>query len=219
MKYSWKTYNLKRINLSKKIIKFNRKNKFNYIENGLYNHIRDIFCIGLLLLDKKKKLNKILDYGSNLIALSNIKNKINTKKYKFYIFDPFCEKKINLKYPVNVTISNKKKFLKESNFDLINFGSSLQYLNSLDELKNNLNFFKTKVIVITHTPVTLKKSFKSSQKNHKNLIQKIYNYNSLISFFIKKKYKIIFKSINEKKYIGLKNNNKHTFSINIIFQR
>jgi len=54
MKYSWKTYNLKRINLSKKIIKFNRKNKFNYIENGLYNHIRDIFCIGLLLLDKKK---------------------------------------------------------------------------------------------------------------------------------------------------------------------
>ena len=65
MKYSWKTYNLKRINLSKKIIKFNRKNKINYIENGLYNHIRDIFCIGLLLLDKKKKLNKILDYGSN----------------------------------------------------------------------------------------------------------------------------------------------------------
>ena len=159
MKYSWKTYNLKRINLSKKIIKFNRKNKFNYIENGLYNHIRDIFCIGLLLLDKKKKLNKILDYGSNLIALSNIKNKINTKKYKFYIFDPFCEKNINLKYPVNVTISNKKKFLKDSNFDLINFGSNLQYLNSLDELKNNLNFFKTKVILITHTPVTLKKSF------------------------------------------------------------
>ena len=219
MKYSWKIYNLKRINLSKKIINFNRKNKFNYIENGLYNHVRDIFCIGLLLLDKKKKLNKILDYGSNLISLSNIRNKINTKKYKFFIFDPFCEKNINLKYPVNVTISNKKKFLKESNFDLINFGSSLQYLNSLDELKNNLNFFKTKVIVITHTPVTLKKSFKSSQNNHKNLIQKIYNYNSLISFFIKKKYKIIFKSINEKKYIGLKNNNKHTFSINIIFQR
>ena len=54
MKYSWKTYNLKKELIFQKKSSNLLENKFNYIENGLYNHIRDIFCIGLLLLDKKK---------------------------------------------------------------------------------------------------------------------------------------------------------------------
>ena len=46
--FNWAYYN-NNISLFKKLSKFNKKNKFNYIENGLYNHVRDIFCLSLIL--------------------------------------------------------------------------------------------------------------------------------------------------------------------------
>ena len=58
MKYSWKTYNLKRINLSKKIIKFNRKNKFNYIENGPQTALDESLAISKVILHIFKEYSK-----------------------------------------------------------------------------------------------------------------------------------------------------------------
>ena len=51
--FNWANYN-NNISLFKKLSKFNKKNKFNYIENGLYNHVRDIFCLSLILTKIKK---------------------------------------------------------------------------------------------------------------------------------------------------------------------
>ena len=53
-KYNWSKYNKKNEKLSSKLIKFNDLNKINFIEDGLYNHIRDIFCLTILFNRKKK---------------------------------------------------------------------------------------------------------------------------------------------------------------------
>ena len=82
-KYNWSTYNSLRTKLSSKFIRFNNLNKVNYSEASYYNHTRDIFCLTLLFNKKANRKTKILDYGSNLLALSNIKSKINEKLYKF----------------------------------------------------------------------------------------------------------------------------------------
>ena len=73
LKYNWLKYNKLNSKLSSKIINFNNSNKINYIEEGLYNHIRDIFCLTILFNQKTNGETRILDYGSNLLALSNIK--------------------------------------------------------------------------------------------------------------------------------------------------
>ena len=91
--YNWSNYN-NDIKLFNKLSRFNKKNKFNYVENGLYNHIRDIFCISLLLTKLKKKNSKVkvLDYGSNKLVYANLVNKINLNNLNFSIYDPFHKK-------------------------------------------------------------------------------------------------------------------------------
>ena len=43
----WKLYNNEKKQLLKKVIDFNNKNKFNFLENENYNHIRDILSLKL----------------------------------------------------------------------------------------------------------------------------------------------------------------------------
>ena len=105
IKYNWQNYNLKSNKLAKKIVNFNKKHKFNFIEEHIYNHIRDIFCLVLTLSRKGKKTN-VLDYGSNILSLSNIKNKIITQNFNFFSYNPY--KKKNTK-EVKESTNNKKK--------------------------------------------------------------------------------------------------------------
>ena len=105
IKYNWQSYNLKRNKLSKKIINFNKKYKFNFIEEHIYNHIRDIFCLVLTLSRKGKKTN-VLDYGSNILSLSNIKNKIITQNFNFFIFNPHKNKSTKEIKPFTITTIN-----------------------------------------------------------------------------------------------------------------
>ena len=216
-KYSWKKYNQKSSQLSKKLVKFNNDNNFNFIEDGLYNQIRDIFCLSILI--KKKGKIKILDYGSNVLSLSNIKNKINIKKYDFFIFDPFSEKKKVIYNPFKILIYNNKNEVKKENFDIVNFGSSIQYLKKLKDLDEVINFKKTLKIIITHTPITIKKKFITKQSNHKNLNQTVFNYNDLIDFFKKKKFSLVFKSRNQTKYAASLKNIGITYSLNLVFEK
>ena len=216
-KYSWKKYNKKSSQLSRKLVKFNNNNNFNFVEDGLYNQIRDIFCLSILI--KKKGRIKILDYGSNVMSLSNIKNKINIKKYDFFIFDPFSEKKKIIHNPFKILIYNNKIQVKKENFDIVNFGSSIQYLKNLKDLEEVINFKKTFKIIITHTPITIKKKFITKQSNHKNLNQTIFNYNDLIGFFKKKKFSLVFKSRNETRYAASSKNISSTYSLNLVFEK
>lgn len=212
LKYNWSKYNSK-IDLIKKINKYNRDNIFNYLEKGHYNHTRDILCLCLVLLNKNKKKIHLLDYGSNLLVYANLKNKIDLKKIKISIFDPFYKKKKNKK---NIEIFSDEKKLKR-NWDIVNFGSSIQYLDNLEKL-SKINFIKTKLTLITHTPVSSKFSYKAKQLNTKNLFQNIYSLKELCNFFNKKKFKLIFKSRNNNKFISAKQKYK-TFSANLLFSK
>ena len=215
--YKWENYNIKNMKLAKKFISLNKKNKFNFIEKGLYNHVRDILCLSLLI-NKKKKLN-VLDYGSNILSLININKKIDINLFNFFIYDPFLKEKKNIKHPFKISILNKKKDLQKKHFDVVNFGSSIQYIRNLKDIEETINFLKVSSVVITHTPLTLKKEFISKQTNHKQLSQKIYNYYNIINFFKKKKFKLIFKSRNKNKYVASLKNKTSTFSLNLVFNK
>ena len=151
--FNWINYN-NNIQLLKKINNHNKKNKFNLIEEGIYNHIRDIFCLTIISINKKNKQKiRVLDYGSNKIVYANLLNKINIKNFEFYIYDPFT--KYNYKKNKNFVVFKNEKILKLS-WDIINFGSSLQYLKDLNMLKK-INLKNSKKILITHTPFSMKK--------------------------------------------------------------
>ena len=211
--FNWNKYNSNFL-LLKKIVKYNKKNKFNILESGLYNHVRDLYCLTLILthLKKNKKKIKVLDFGSNLAPYSNLVNKINLKNFKISIYDPFNKKDYS-RFD-NIEIFKNKKLLKKR-WDIINFGSSIQYIDNLNIL-NDINFTSTITILITHTPISLSKSYIANQKNNKNLEQNIYSFDLLKKFFNRKKFKLYFKSRNENKYISAKTKFK-TFSMNLLF--
>ena len=100
---------------------------------------------------------------------------------------------------------------------MVNFGSSIQYLENLDILKN-INFTKTKVISITHTPINLKKSYSEMQTNHKNLKQNIHSLNEIKKIFLQKKFKLMFKSRNDDALTGT-HKKKDTHLLNLVFSK
>ena len=212
--FNWDKYN-SNLKLVKKLTNYNNKYKFNYLENGLYNHIRDLFCLSLVQTfqksNKRKKIN-ILDYGSNLLTYSNLANKINLNHFVFSIYDPFSKK--NNSNKKNIKIFKDKERLKNK-WDMVNFGSSIQYLESIN-LLHNINFKSTKLVLITHTPISILKGYVSAQTNNKGLYQNIHSFNDIVKFFKKKGLELIFKSRNPDKFISAKKK-YNTFSLNLLF--
>ena len=219
-KYNWSTYNNLNARLSSKFIKFNNLNNINFFEAGHYNHTRDIFCLSILFNRKLNRKTKILDYGSNLLALSNIKSKVNVKLFDFSIYDPFYSKKYqDIKKPFKINFIASKQELKNKKFDIINFGSCLQYVENIESLKNHLNFKLANTVLITSTPISLTKEYKSKQKNHKNLIQNIYSLENIKKYFKKIGFHLVFKSTNDGKYIASQKKTEDTYSLNLIFNK
>jgi len=217
--FDWSKYNADRNKEAIKINKFNSNSNFNYSEEGIYNHIRDIYALSLTI-SKSKKKTKVLDYGGGLISQSNLINKISLKNYNFTIYNPYI-KKIKENFLFNYIITDKIKQLNKKKFDLIYFGSCLQYVKD-EKLLTKLNFIlKSKFILITHTPLSFdNKSFVcEKQKNQKNLSQKIYTYDFIEKKLLKNKFTLIFKSINNFKYSGLKKKNKYIKSMNLLFKK
>lgn len=217
--YNWKNYNNKKLSLAKYFDAYNKDNLFNYVENSYYNHTRDIFCLCLLLLKNKIKKVKVLDYGSNIATLSNIKNKIETKGIDFYIFDPFFEKKKLIKlYKIKFRIiKNLSNYNKKINF--LNFGSSLQYISNYKDILKKINFEKKSIILITATPFTINKTYSSLQSNHKDLIQIVNNFYELVNFLKRYNFNLVFKSSIDIDLAQIKKKNKNTFFLNLIFQK
>tara|TARA_B100001939_G_C16885870_1_gene593027 strand:+ start:302 stop:979 length:678 start_codon:yes stop_codon:yes gene_type:complete len=217
----WKTYNQEKKIFIKKIVKFNNKNKFNFVENENYNQIRDIFSLILATIEFNKKKLKVLDYGSNLISISNLNNKIKSSKFKFYIYDPFLPKdftKQKIKN-INYQIFNNKNKILRNNFTIINFGSSIQYQKNFFDNLNEIKLLKTKYIIFTSTPFSLSKTYNSKQSNHKHLNQKVYSLNMLINKLKSKNFRLIFKSRNHDKYISCEKKLYKTYSLNLVFKK
>jgi len=211
-------YNNQRNKEAINILKFNQRNKVNFLEKGLYNHVRDLYAFSIILASQRnfKAVTKILDYGGNLISNSNLLNKIKIKK-KIFIYNPFIKKKLFLSKP-NLEIIKIPNNIKTA--DLTYFGSVLQYFKSLKNLNGKPVFLKSKYILITHTPVTLiSKDFIVKQKNAKNLYQKVHSIKSISKVLLKNKFEIIFKSINDFKYSGINKRPKETYLLNLLYKK
>ena len=123
---------------------------------------------------------------------------------------------IIIKKKKNFVVFKNEKILKLS-WDIINFGSSLQYLKDLNILKK-INLKNSKKILITHTPFSMKKNYVSRQLNNKNLYQSIHSYKNLIYLMKKNNFELIFKSRNADKNIASKKKFE-TYSLNLLFSK
>ena len=192
----WYEYNSKLISNSIELIKENKNSNFNSEEKRCYSHIRDLVAITIANIDKKQI--KIFDYGSNIMPWSNIQNKIDLKRIKVTIFDPFAlndyAKNIDFGFPINV--KNNIKKINIDDFDMILFGSSSQYIEDFYEkiITNNIRF--PKIVFFLDTPFSTSKNFTLRQKDQSETEYKVFirNYSRLISIMEKKGYKLIFKS-------------------------
>ena len=103
--------------------------------------------------------------------------------------------------------------------NILNFGSSIQYLNDYKKIFKNINFEKKAKIIITASPFTLKKTYFTSQSNQKKLDQKINNFFELVKFFKLFKFNLIFKSSINPNLAAIKRIKKDTFFLNLIFEK
>lgn len=214
--YSWEDYNKSISKICAYNIKFNNKFKINSVEKSYYPHTRDLFALSL----SDYKIKKVLDYGSNISALSNLNNKINTNKKKFFVFDPFCKKKLSTKIKsINYKVITEIKELQKEEINFVHFGSCLQYIENFKINLKNINFDHCLKILITATPITFGNKYKAKQTNHINLIQNVHNYKQIISFFKRYGFKVIFKSSMDINLSKLEKLNKNTYFLNILMEK
>lgn len=198
----WERFNKKRFKLGLSSL-FDKKK---YPEDIIYpynqiNEIRSTLCV---LLEVFKKKISILDYGGSLISNSylfrssskNFRNKNFFKNTLCSIYNPhynFIEKINYLKYKKINSINFINTIPKNIKYDLVIFGSCLQYEKNL----SNIDIFKKyypEFILITQTPISQSnKSYNFFQKNHK-ILNYIHTLNTIKKKFLKDKYRIIYLS-------------------------
>ena len=216
--FDWTNYNLKRNKEAIKINNYNLRQNVNFLEKGIYKNVRDIYALSIIISQMGKKKINILDYGGNLMPHVNLSNKIDIRNINFYIFIPFSQNNKLKKKNLNIITLKKYEQFEKIKFDIIYFGSVLQYIENFKILKKKI-IDNSKFVLITHTPITFnKKSFQQIQKNESKLIQNIHSFNNLKLYFFNN-FDLIFKSINDFKFTGLKKYRKNTYSLNLLFKK
>ena len=216
--FDWTNYNLKRNKEAIKINNYNLRQNVNFLEKGIYKNVRDIYALSIIISQMGKKKINILDYGGNLMPHVNLSNKIDIRNINFYIFNPFSQNNKLKKKNLNIITLKKYEQFEKIKFDIIYFGSVLQYIENFKILKKKI-INNSKFVLITHTPITFnKKSFQQIQKNESKLIQNIHSFNNLKLYFFNN-FDLIFKSINDFKFTGLKKYRKNTYSLNLLFKK
>lgn len=214
----WTKYNKNLLTLNNKIIEHNEKYNFNYIEDSYYNHVRDILALVIFKLNDRNSL-KILDYGSNILTWSNLKNKINIDKLEISLFDPFYineHEKIN----ENIEIFSNFELINKKIFDLSIFGSSSQYIEDLYDLFNDKEVILSRNILFTHTPFSIKDSFKSFQFTGYKGIQYVRSIDELVYFLKKRNYDVVFKSAIDNNFASIEEKFlNQTIYANILFSK
>ena len=197
----WSKYNKDLLDLNNKILKHNNKYNFNYVEDSFYNHVRDILSLVILKLDNGYPL-KILDYGSNILTWTNLKNKISLANLEISIYDPFNTKEYE-KVDKNIEIFSNSELIKKSYFNLTLFGSSSQYIDNFYDLLKDHREILSKNILFTHTPFSIKEDFKSFQFTGYKGTQNVRSVKTLEEFFLRRKYQLIFKSVIDNNYASV----------------
>ena len=217
--YNWNNYNLKRNKEAIKNFNKNKNRKVNFQETEIYQKVRDIYAFTILMCQNKNENSNILDYGGNLMSHVNLVKKIKTKNTKISIFNPYINKLKN-KTNLKINFINNLKKIKDQKFDLTFLGSVIQYLKQINNLNGQSIILRSRYILITHTPVNFSKEIIFvKQENAKNLYQTVYPLEYIEKKLLKNKFKIIFKSINDFKYLGIRKKYNNVFSTNILFKK
>ena len=117
----------------------------------------------------------------------------------------------------SISYSNLTEIIKIK-FDLIHFGSCIQYIQNFDSYLKILKSNNKSKILFTATPFNLYTKYKTKQINQKNLFQTVHNYHDLCKLLKLKKFDIIFKSSMNIKLAKLKTVKPNTYFLNILFQ-
>lgn len=138
----------------------------------------------LLLLSLNKKKIQILDYGGGYGNLFfHLKNKVK-KNFKITVFDNNYKTIINskkiFKKNSNIKFSNNLYRLKNKKFDLIYFGSVIQYVFDINSLLKFIQSVKPKYLVFYDLMAGKNKDFYSFQNFYgKKMVVKFYNLKAL----------------------------------------
>ena len=214
----WSKYNKELLDLNNKTLKHNNKYNFNYVENSFYNHIRDILSLVILKLDNGYPL-KILDYGSNILTWTNLKNKISLANLEISIYDPFNTKEYE-KVDKNIEIFSNSELIKKSYFNLTLFGSSSQYIDNFYDLLKDYREILSQNILFTHTPFSLEEDFKSFQFTGYTGTQNVRSFKTLEEFFLRRTYQLVFKSVIDNNFASVEEKYlSQTIYANILFSK
>ena len=135
------------------------------------------------------------------------------------MYDPFYSLKDDIKIKnINYKIFSNFTDIIKIKFDLIHFGSCIQYIENIENYIKLLTLNKKSKILFTATPFNLFTKYKTKQTNHKNLFQTVHNYKDLYKLLKSKKFDIIFKSSMNIKLAKLKIVKPNTYFLNILFQ-
>lgn len=193
---NWDDYNRKLIKKSIELINENKQSIFNSEEKRCYSHIRDLVALTLININKKNL--KVLDYGSNIMPWSNIQNKIDLSNLSVLIFDPFTDSdyssSIDFGFPI--CVENDSNIIHSTNFDIVLFGSSSQYIENFYEKLINNEIQLPKKVFFLDTPFSLSKDLNLNQEDQSKREYKVFirSYSRLISIMEEKGYKLKFKS-------------------------
>lgn len=137
-------------------------------ESGCYPHVRDLLAIVIALKQQTclPSTLKLLDYGSNLSVWQSVRERVNLDVVDWTIFDPFAS---NLGSHVQEHPTIVSHLLELEKYDVINFGSVLQYVDDLSKLPLTQLLKKDSVILVTHTPISLGRNSPLRQLNHPEL--------------------------------------------------
>jgi putative methyltransferase (TIGR04325 family) len=168
--------------------------------------------LDLLITIKKIDQNlKFCDYGAGNLNLFYYLNK-NFKNLDFFFYDQEKVGEIVESYKKEKNLENLfvNKPVKNMNFDLVYFGSSLQYLNNYETIIKS--FFNTKYILIAQTPFFVqpfnisKIVLKQINMHPKINYLYMFNLNDFINFMKNSNFNLINKSLNNvTKFMNFKN--------------
>ncbi len=195
----WKEYNEQKVAYGKKVLDYNNRNEFNFIEESSYPHVRDLsaLVIANLANTAKDSCLKVLDYGSNTTSIVNLKHKIATQKIKYVIYDPtnsHYSKNKDLDFIDYYVVSDHKE-LERQYFDLTIFGSSIQYIPEVFDVLGKTYITNSSQILFTCTPLSLGEQLIFKQQDSSYTGDVIHHsYQELKDFFQEKYFDLIFKS-------------------------
>jgi putative methyltransferase (TIGR04325 family) len=176
----------------------------------------------------KKEQVSILDYGGGAgETFVDCVNKINMSGVKFYIHDLDQTMDIGKKLFGNFQFDQDSsiKFINDvsevDKFDIVYFGSSLQYLSNYRDVVESILCKKPKYVFLTDNFFSRGDSYATVQINmtERKMAYWIFSFDEILSILTGNNYNLIYKSTNFQPFHASSSNDQFSDSLNLLFER